>query len=135
MQWLNAALLLILATILAVGNLWISAARSTIPLSLDDRVEQVEIRYEKHPGKDDVYLVHLRSGRTLHMDQAVATALLPKGTIQKQPWERQAKVNDRIVNLDWSADACGMSRAMPAIMLILLATSIWVCWQRWEAVN
>ncbi len=135
MRWLNAALLLILGTILAAGNLWISAARSTIPLSLNDIVERVEIRHEKHPGKDDVYLVHLRSGRTMHMDQAVATALFLKGTIQKQSWERHVRVKNRIVNLDWSADARGMFLAMPAIMLILLATSIWVCWQRREAVN
>ena len=45
--------LFLLGVVLAVANIWIAAARSTIPLRLDDEVIEMRQLREKHPGKDD----------------------------------------------------------------------------------
>jgi hypothetical protein len=51
------ALLLVAVVLFAALAAWSLAVRSTIPMALDGAVTGIEIRQEKHPGVDDVWLV------------------------------------------------------------------------------
>jgi hypothetical protein len=61
-------LLLSLGCLFASGNIWFAAVRSTIPRTLHSLVVHKEIRREKHPGRDDVYLVELEHGQRIQVD-------------------------------------------------------------------
>lgn len=126
MRLLNTVLLVTSALFLAAANLWYSAARSTIPLALNDQVNKIEVRREKHPGKDDVYLLTLRSGQILQVDRPVADAININHSIQKEAWARTLQIDSKVLNLGWSADFHGMIRAMPGTLLVVIATAIWV---------
>jgi hypothetical protein len=123
LRLLNTVLLITAAVVLAAGNIWYAAARSTIPLSLHDQVVDIEMRREKHPGKDDVYLLQLRSGRVLQIDPTIARVITPGSQISKDAWSRTLQIDSQAMDLKWSPDFYGMIRAMPAMMLLLLATA------------
>lgn len=114
--------LLFLGLCFAAGNIWVVAARSTIPLALNAEITEMELRYEKHPGKDDVCLLHLNTGRTLHVDAAVYEHLKVGDVVRKPRWSFTLDVNDDARPLTWSADFHGMVAAMPAILVVLVAT-------------
>ena len=80
-------------------------------------VARVEIRHEKHPGIDDVYLVEI-GGRTFHLDSAIASRLTQGDLIKKKGWSRSMKVNAQTVRLRVSPDFKGMLVAMPLMVLI-----------------
>lgn len=118
---LAVVVLIALGLGLALANLWVTAARSTIPLTLQTRLLNREIRREKHPGQDDVHLWMLDDRRTLHVDAAVYSAVPHVGArLEKHRGDRVLRVGDRAVSLDWSADFRGMARVMPVLMLALL---------------
>ncbi|MGE0758899.1 MAG: hypothetical protein AB7F89_08385 [Pirellulaceae bacterium] len=123
MQLLNTTLLIALAGALVAGNLWYSAARSLIPLALADEVRDVEVRREKHPGRDDVHLLTLRDGRVMHIDQAVATKVFIGSQLAKEAWSHELRVDDGEVALSWSDDFRGMRVAMPLVFAIVVATA------------
>jgi hypothetical protein len=56
-----SVILLALAVVLAAGNVWFAAARSTIPLAIDAEVKRKEVRHEKHPPRDDVWILDLEA--------------------------------------------------------------------------
>src|SRR5207253_872745 len=89
------------------------------PLQLDDRVTRVETRHEKHPGKDDVHLLHFASGRVLQVDGAVAEAAAVGERMEKKRWSRELAHGGRIDSLVFSEDVHGMVWAMPAILLVI----------------
>jgi hypothetical protein len=133
MQWRKVAqlgLLVAIAVALAALNVWIAAQRSTIPLQLDARVTSREVRREKHPGKDDVHLLHLEPFHALHVDGDVYASVTDGDRLRKEAWSRTLQVNDKTLPLVWSRDARGMLVAMPLVLLILLATAAWVPWVR-----
>lgn len=68
---------------LALVNLTVTLHRSMIPVSVDGRITDMELRREKHPGVDDVHLLHV-DGRRLHVDAAVAEALRPGLRMEKE---------------------------------------------------
>lgn len=128
MPWLDSkisvsAALLLLGGLLAAGNLWFAAQRSTIPMRLLDRIKQKEIRREKHPGKDDVLLLHMESGSVLHVDRPVFEALREGDEIAKEAWSRQLRYGNQQLALGWSQDTRGMARGMPAVLVVLMATA------------
>lgn len=129
MRWLNALLLLVIASCLAAANLWYAAARSTIPLALADSATAVEVRREKHPGRDDVYLLRTKSGNTLHVDEEVAKAISVPADLQKAAWSSQLSSAGISIPLVWSRDCRGMAFVMPGALLVVVATVGCVVWQ------
>jgi hypothetical protein len=116
--------LLVLAITLAAGNLWVAASRSTIPMRLEDIVDDKEIRREKHPGRDDVYLLCFQSGQTLQVDEAVFDSVNIGESLHKKSWSEHLDHNGKTLQLAWSRDVAGMAWAMPLILLTFLATTI-----------
>ena len=130
MRWrstLTALVLLAIAAVLAAGNVWFAAVRSTIPLQLDSVVAGKEVRHEKHPPKDDVCLLDLGEQGTIHVDQAVFDAVALGDRLAKARWSSVLSVNGRSVEFAWSGDVRGMVRAMPLMWSVLLAATIWAC--------
>jgi len=117
------AALLCMAGLLAAGNLWFAARRSTIPLQLDDLVIGRETKHEKHPGSDDVYLLDLERRGTLQVDKHIYDAVHHGDKLNKAAWERQLIVGERAVALTYSEDFVGLTRVMPASLLVLIATA------------
>lgn len=129
MRWHKATiggLLVVIGIVLAGANIWVVAARSTIPLAIDSQVLDLELRREKHPGKDDVCLIYLRDGRTLHVDKPVYTSIDVGDTLRKSAWSRELTCDNRAISLQWSADFKGMVAAMPAILAMMLLTAVLV---------
>jgi hypothetical protein len=100
--------------LLAVGA---TVSRSLIPHGVDAIVSAVEVRREKHPGVDDVWLVHLDDGRRLHVDAALASRLREGSRVAKARGETQVAVDGAPVVLDFSRDALGMLWVMPLTLL------------------
>jgi hypothetical protein len=116
--------LLIIAVALAAANLWFAAIRSTIPLALDDIVGEREIRIEKHPGVDDVYLLTMKRAGTRQVDKPVYDQVKEGDRLRKRAWETRLMAGQRIVRLVWSADARGLAAVMPAVLIIVAGTTL-----------
>ena len=117
-------MLLQVGVLLGAGNIWFTAARSTIPLALDAQLVKKEMREEKHPPKDSVHLLHFAGeGPPLHVDAAIFAAVEPGEQLQKEAWQRELRHNGETLALVWSDDFQGMLRAMPLLLLIMIATA------------
>lgn len=112
------AVLLVLLIGLAVLDVAVAVRRSTVPLALDGVVRQVEVRREKHPGVDDVYVVDVGSRRDLVVDREMAEALGEGDVVSKDAWSREMRVGDRVVRLGWSRDAVRLALAAPLLVLL-----------------
>ena len=112
-------LLFALATLLASVNTWFTAARSTIPLSLDTKVLSKEVRREKHEGKDDVCLLELEGLGQIQVDREIYEAVAVGETLHKERQSRELRHGDKILPLHWSRDHQGMLSAMPICLAIL----------------
>ncbi|MGD9647201.1 MAG: hypothetical protein AB7U73_15930 [Pirellulales bacterium] len=122
-----AIALAVLGILLLAGNLWVTAARSTIPLAIDGRVTALEVRHEKHPGADDVCFVTLDNGSVLHVDTEVFRAIQKGEHLHKSVWQRTLDHGDAIVSLDCSADARGMWRVMSVALAAIVVVCVWAC--------
>ena len=124
MRWRKLVTILLLfaiAAILVGGNIWFSAARSTIPLALDTRIVGKEVRREKHEGKDDVYLLHLAGLGAMQVDREVYDRAQVGETLQKDRHSRQLRHGDQVLDLHWSRDHQAMLKAMPICLALLAA--------------
>jgi hypothetical protein len=124
MPWrkvIPSLLLFALAAALAGGNLWFTAARSTIPLSLDTKILGHEVRREKHPGRDDVYLLVLAGLGQMQVDREIYDAVAIGETLHKEGQSRELLHGDKVLPLDWSRDHRGMLLAMPLCLGVLAA--------------
>jgi len=110
-------LLVIMAVLFAALGAWSLAARSTIPLALDGTVTQVEVREEKHPGVDDVWMVSI-DGEPRHLDSELAAELEVGDRIRKDRWETHLDVNDATRDLVLSDDARAMFGVAPLSLLL-----------------
>jgi len=127
-QWMNrsaAVLLFFTGAALVAGNLWYTAARSTIPLAIDGRIAAREVRFEKHPGSDDVCLLTLADGRVLQVDAAVFAALDDGQSLHKRAWQHAIERDGQPLPLEWSADAQGMWPTMGVAVLALILLAGW----------
>jgi hypothetical protein len=125
LQWhkkITAAGLLLLAVLLAATNVWIAADRSTIPREIHSLVQRTEIRKEKHPGQDDVYLLVLKPTQVLQVDGPVYARIVAGAKIEKREWARELTVDGVEVSLGWSKDFRRMVWAMPLVVCVLLVT-------------
>lgn len=116
--------LLAIGVAFAGGNLWYTAARSTIPLELNGTIVSKQRKAEKWRGVDDVYLLVLDSGRRVQVDAAVFDAVAERQMIRKQAWDRTLEADGQAVPLDWSADTRGMLWAMPLMVLVCVAVGV-----------
>lgn len=122
----TAAVAIALAGLLfCAGNLWYTAQRSAIPVSLDDVVTGKGIGREKHPGVDDVHWLVLRDGDSMHVDEALYKAVSRDEHLRKDAWSRELRHDDRTLRLDWSTDTRGMVPTMAAgIGALMLLTAV-----------
>lgn len=125
------ATLFLLGGVLAAANIWLAAARSTIPLQLDDEVIGLRRLREKHSGKDDVYLLDLRQQGVVQVDEHVFKAVNEGARIQKDAWSQQLDNDGHAIDLEWSADLHGMLWAMPGCLIVMMVTLAWA-WRRFE---
>jgi len=114
---------------LTAGNLWITLARSTIPFSLNHRIIDREVRYEKHPGQDDVCFLSYDDGRQVHVDEAVFRATQLGDHLAKSAWETDLQIrsvngSQNQITLQPSADFWGMLWVMSAVVLVLTLLAI-----------
>ncbi len=121
--------LFLLGIVLAAANIWFAAARSTIPLRLDDEVIEMRQLREKHPGKDDVYLLDLRQQGVVQVDKHVFKAVSEAERIRKERWSRQLDHDGHTIDLEWSVDLHGMLWAMPGSLIVILMT-LALAWRR-----
>ena len=115
--------LLVLAVGLAAGNYWTATHRSTIPLSLNGTVTKTEQRFEKHHGKDDVYLLWIDDVE-YQVDRTLFEEVAQGDTLQKSAWSKQVLVGGRSVTLGYSKDWSGMLIAMPLVVCVFVATIV-----------
>lgn len=130
---LSACGLLLVGLLLAVGNLWFTAARSTIPLGLHAKIAQLAICNEKHPGFDDVFFLVLDEGRQLHVDEPVFRGVEVGDAIEKRPFERSLAIqhptgNHATLQLLPSPDYRSMQWVMPIAVGVAIALTI-IAWQ------
>ena len=111
------------AVLFAVLNVGSTFARSTIPYAMHGQIEQIELRFEKHRGVDDVYLVTV-AGRAYHVDRAVGIRLERGDRIDKQAWSTRLRTPRETVRLRPSADARRMTAVMPVAVLAALALTL-----------
>ena len=104
------ALALVAATVVVFAGVgaWSAWARSSIPMAIDAEVTSLEVRTEKHPGVDDVWLVGL-DGETHHLDAAVARRLPVGARVSKDRFARAMTVDGDRVELAPSDDAGAMT--------------------------
>lgn len=114
-----AVALLVFGLALVGGNLYETLRRSTIPLSLEGEVRDVELRREKHPGIDDVHLLEFSFG-SVHVDAAVAERIGEGDILQKDAWSRELTVNGARTNVEFSRDFRGMLVVMPVVTIVLV---------------
>lgn len=118
-----AGLLVVIGITLSALNLWFAACRSTIPLAINSTVRGKEVRGEKHPGKDDVYLLELADGRSIQVDKDVYEVVEEQSQMRKEAWHRELGSGQRAIILAWSIDVIGLTKAMPLVVLVLVATA------------
>lgn len=118
-QRVVVGVLIILAVFFAALGAWSLAARSAIPLALEGTVTQVEVREEKHPGVDDVWMVYINE-EPRHLDSELAAELEAGDRISKDRWGTSLVVNGTTTSLEFSDDARAMFGVAP--LSVLMAT-------------
>lgn len=109
-----------LAVVLCIANLAVTLHRSLIPISLEGVITDVEIRFEKHRGVDDVYLISVND-RRLHVDASAGAALKVGDHVRKRPLSPVLETPRGKVPLRPSRDFTRMLVVMPLTMLLTLA--------------
>lgn len=118
---------------LCVSNIWITLARSAIPLSLNDDVAELawhRAEKERRAGKerrfgfDNACLVTLASGRVLELDSEVYLPLRIGDHLEKRAWDDALYRNGKTVQLRVSGEAFGMIVFMPAVLAGALTLSL-----------
>jgi hypothetical protein len=112
-----------LAALFAALGAWSLTARSAIPLSVDGTVTNIEVREEKHPGVDDVWMVSI-DGKDRHLDAALASDLQVGDTVTKERWETGLSVNGTTRDLDLSGDARAMLGLAPVMVLVAIVLTV-----------
>lgn len=118
--------MVLIAVLLAAGNLAETFRRTTIPLALDGSVTDEEMFIEKHQGVDDIHLITI-GDRRLHVTKPVAELIEVGDRVQKRAWSRSISVDGTSSRLSPSADLLGMLIVMPlvlAVVILLNATTV-----------
>jgi hypothetical protein len=103
-------------------NLWVTINRSLIPLGLNGVVTDIETRFEKNPGTDDVVLIYV-DGEDFHVDPSIARRLEVGDRVSKSPLTTAIETSKGYVRLRPSTDFTRMLIVMP-LMLGLIAFGV-----------
>ncbi len=108
----------------ALGNLYATLNRSTIPRSLHGTVVRLQVVHEKHPGLDDVHLLTLGE-RTIQVDPELAAHLRVGERVDKDAWSATLSTSSGSIHLSTSKDFHGMVVTMPVLLVVTLAALLW----------
>lgn len=120
-----AALALVASGVLfAALAAWTLVERSTIPAELDGTVTTLELRHEKHPGVDDVWMVSIDDGDLRHVDTEVAVLLSEGARVQKDAWDSTLVVDGSPHQLELTQDARAMLVLAPVLVIVIAALTL-----------
>lgn len=119
-----ALVLLLSGMLFAALAAWALVVRSTVPSSVDGTVTAVEVRREKHPGVDDVWMVTVDDEAPRHLDRSVATLVSEGDRVRKDPWASVLHVDGRAYPLTLSRDARRMLLLAPVVTVLLAALAL-----------
>lgn len=114
---ISAAALVLLAVAFVALNVAATFHRSLIPIAVDGTVTGIEVRREKHPGIDDVWLVTI-GDRRLHVDAPIGRALGEGARVTKTAWAQRLVIDGTPRTLALSRDARAMLAVMPLTLLV-----------------
>lgn len=101
-----------------VANIGLTLRRSLFLSSLDGEVSRIEVRQEKHPGLDDVYLVTV-GPKTRVVDAGIASKLREGDRVHKARFAMHLALSrGGRVATPLSPDSSGMLLAMPVLMVL-----------------
>ena len=103
---------------------WTLVDRSAIPADLQGTVTAVELRHEKHPGVDDVWLISVDAGGLRHVDSDVAALVDVGDRVEKDAWDTTLTVNGDPHSLALSDHARAMLTFAPACALLIAALTL-----------
>jgi hypothetical protein len=118
------AALVVTGVLLVVLGAWTFVARSSLPLALDGTVTSVEVRHEKHPGVDDVWMVALDDRAPRHLDRAVARLLEPGDEVRKDRWSGTLRVAGTAHDVGPSRDARVFLGLSPVLVLAVAGLGV-----------
>jgi hypothetical protein len=121
--WAAVALVLT-GCVFAALAAWSLVARSTIPAELDGTATAIELRHEKHPGVDDVWMVSVDGGGLRHVDVEVATLLSEGDRLHKEAWDTTLMVEGEPHGLSISDDARAMLALAPVVVVLVGALTL-----------
>jgi hypothetical protein len=121
--WAAVALVLTGAVFAALAA-WSLVARSTIPAELDGTVTAIELRHEKHPGVDDVWMVAVDEDGLRHVDVEVAALLSEGDRLRKEAWATTLVVEGEPHAVSLSDDARAMLVLAPALVVLIGALTL-----------
>lgn len=117
------AALLALGVALAVVGIAVPLLQTLIPRRVDGTVTRVDVRYEKHPGSDDIYVVTIGGHRPLVVHREVGRRLVEGEHVEKERFSRTLRQGDRTLRLGIPAETRGvltvtaLTLALAAILL------------------
>lgn len=120
-KWISGLALLAIGAVMAGGNLWVAASRSTIMQPLQGTITGKQVRAEKIGGVDDVYFLRIDRETRIQVDRSVFDAVERGEAVEKEPWSRTLRHGKSTVELGWSVDVRGMVWLMPLVMLVFVA--------------
>jgi hypothetical protein len=100
-------------------NLWVTFHRSLIPVGLNGVVTEIETRFEKDPGTDDVVLIHV-DDEAIQVDPQVARRLDEGQRVSKLPFTTAIETSSGYVRLRPSTDFKRMLFVMPAMLALIV---------------
>lgn len=107
---------------MGLANVWVTFARSLIPFEMHGVVEALEVREEKHPGVDDVFILRLAAGsKGVVVDREIAKLFEGGEVIDKNAWSSEISIAGETIDIGTSTDFKRMSIAVPLLML-----SVWI---------
>ena len=116
-----------IVTLLAIGNVATVSLRFLVARTIDlSRVEKKIVRFEKHPGRDDVHYLQLSSGRIIRVEKSVFDLVREGDSIEKSRGE-SIMITGRNVRILWSA---AFSRMLEGMLLIVVIAVIGVAVSR-----
>lgn len=121
------AILLAGALVLAALNVWVTVARSAIPLAVNSTVVELawhRAKVERRFGFDNACLVTFEDGRVMELDPEVYLPLRIGDRIEKRSWDPLLYRNGQPMQLRFSEDALGMIFLMPGIVAGALALTL-----------
>jgi hypothetical protein len=106
---------------LCLSNLLVTLHRSLIPVGVEGVITDMEVRFEKQRGQDDVHLIRV-GGRRLRVDASAGGALKRGDHVRKRPLTTVLETPRGPIPLRPSQDFTRMLIVMPLTMLMALVS-------------